>query len=542
MPIEYAPDQDWPPQHCCADNALLDEYGIWYRGDAEALWQRYQGQASRIYPEVRPSQYRGGVVGWIARAFWGRPPSGGIAPTRLHIPAASDISALSSDLLFSEAPAFQVTEDADGAERERATERWLQATLERQAGYAAMGEGGEYASAYGSCFLRAIVDTTMADRPFFDVVNAAGAVPEWRSGRLAAVTFWRTLPTSETVVWRHLERHEPGANFHALYKGSMTHLGQRMPLADHPDTRWLAERGVGEDGWIDTRIDTLDVVHWPNLRPNRANEASLYGRSDYDAAMIDQFDTLDELWSLLMEDFRLARARLIVPEGYLRGLGPGRGATFDADQRIFVAIREADPDKPLQIDQVQFDVRVTQHLDGIAAKWRDIVKHAGLSSDAFGEEPGAVAATATEIGQRGARTVATRKRKTDYASMPLADMGLILIKLAIAHGLAADGVKAVLPRVVWPDGVTPDAEKQARVVQLLDAAGAASTAVKVAMAHPEWDQEQIDAEVEAIMGDQERATARMAAALPPAPDAGNDTTEGGDPQAVDGPVDDAPPS
>lgn len=530
MPIEYPPGQEWPPHACQRDNLALAEYGIWYRGDSEELWSWYQGRPNQVFPAVRPSQLRGGMVGWLARAFWGRPASGGITPGRLHIPAASDISALSSDLLLSEAPAFHVTADDEGLERDRPTERWLQATLERQAGYAALGEAAEYASAYGSSFLRAVVDTTVADRPFIDVINASAAVPEMRHGRLVAVTFWRTLPTTETIVWRHLERHEIGVNFHALYKGSPTHLGQRVPLTDHVDTAWLVtNRKVGEDGRVDTKIDMIDVAHWPNLRPNRANEASPYGRSDYDAAMIDQFDALDELWSLLMEDFRLARARLIVPEGYLRGLGPGAGATFDADQRIFVAIRSADPDKPLQIEQAQFDVRVDQHLSGIAAKWRDIVKHAGLSADAFGEEPGQVAATATEVGQRGARTVATRKRKTDYASMPLAHIGLVLLKLAIAHDMAAKGVQAILPRIVWPDGITPDPEKQARVVQLLDAADAASRMIKVTLAHPEWDQEQIDTEVTRLIKEADDDAERMRV---------NDPIV--DPQPVDTPVDDGP--
>lgn len=512
MPIEYAPDQQWPPAACSADNLALSEYGIWYRSEMSDLAAWYESRPDGTYPAVRPSQYRGGIVGWMARRFWGRPPSQA-QPARLHIPAAPDISALSSDLLLSEAPAFRVEADKDGA-RERETERWIQDALEREAGYAAFGEAGEYASAYGSVFLRAVLDTEVADRPFVNVVNASAAVPEWRSGRLAAVTFWRCLTDGSSTVWRHLERHEKGANFHALYRGSPEKLGERTSLGAHPETAWLLERGVGEDGRVDTGIDMLDVAHWPNLKPNRRNECSEYGRSDYDAAMIEQFEALDELWTLLMEDFRLARARLIVPEGYLRGLGPGKGASFDVDQRIFVALKISDPDKPLQIQQAQFDVRVEQHLSGIGAKWRDIVKHAGLSADAFGEESSSVAATATEIGQRGARTVATRKRKTDYATQPLAHIGLVLIKLGIAAKMATPGVKPIMPRIVWPDGVTPDGEKQARIVQLLDAATAASTVVKVSMAHPEWDQEQIDAEVALIEGDKAAEREAIAASMP----------------------------
>ncbi|MCL4293905.1 MAG: capsid protein, partial [Acidimicrobiia bacterium] len=74
----------------------------------------------------------------------------------------------------------------------------------------------------GGVYLRTVWDTQVADHPMLDVVHADRAVPEFRWGRLVAVTFWRTLTADRAaaVVWRHLERHEPGVIFHGLFEGS----------------------------------------------------------------------------------------------------------------------------------------------------------------------------------------------------------------------------------------------------------------------------------------------------------------------------------
>lgn len=513
VPIDYGPNQEWPPAALATDLAHLAEYGAWYRGDPEELWRWYARQPNSVYPQVRPSQLQGGMVGWVARAFWGRPSSTTSNPGHIHVPAASDIAALSSDLLFSEAPTFEVADGDDKALKP--TEKYLQKVLTEQGGYAVFAEGAERTSAYGSVFLRAIVDTEVADAPFVDTVPAAAAVPDWRFGRLLAVTFWKILTPvgSDTVVWRHLERHERGVNWHALYKGTADRLGSREPLTAHHETKFLADL-VGEGGSVVTGIDILDVAHWPNVRPNRDCESSPLGRSDYDAGGMGLFDGLDELTSLMLEDFRLARARVFVPEGYLRGLGPGRGATFDTDQRIFTLLRASDPDKPLQIEMTSFPIRVEEHLSGIAGQWRSIVKHAGLSADAFGEETGGQQATATEVGQRGARTVATRYKKAGYATPPLRHMAAVLLKLAIARGLAPRGVTFAPARIVWPDGVTVDPEKQARIVQLLDAAGAASRQHKVELANPDWDDVQVAAEVDRLIA-QEKAQADVLRSMEP---------------------------
>jgi A118 family predicted phage portal protein len=294
-----------------------------------------------------------------------------------------------------------------------------------------------------------------------------------------------------------------GCVYHALYQGTETHLGKRISLMDHTETRHIAEL-VDAEGEIETGATRLAVAYWPNVRPNRQLRGSPLGRSHYQGAL-SAMDGLDATWSSWMRDLDLAKARLIVPDGYLRGLGVGQGATFNVDQQVFVGVRSADPNAPLQIQMTQFAIRVEEHERTAAAHWRTIVRAAGLSADAFGEESSGAQATATEVGQRGARTVATRGKEISYARPALRHICEVLLELDAVHfgtaGVPRGGDLQV--RVEFPDGVSADIEKQARTVQLLDAAAAVSLRTKISMAHPDWDDDQIEAEAKAIEGEKE---------------------------------------
>lgn len=208
-------------------------------------------------------------------------------------------------------------------------------------------------------YLRCTWDTELVDRPLLTVMQPDRAAPEFAYGVLRAVTFWRDLHGSDTAtVWRHLERHERGQILHALYSGTPDSVGRRVPLTEHPDTAGLAG-SLGADGdAIATGIDALTAVYVPNLA-SRMYRGSMFGRSDYDAPIHDLMDSLDETWSSWMRDVRLAWARLIVSDPYLRDHGPGRGASFDDDREIWQGLA-IPPTESAGITLSQFAVRVAE--------------------------------------------------------------------------------------------------------------------------------------------------------------------------------------
>ncbi|MFI1018011.1 HNH endonuclease signature motif containing protein [Streptomyces sp. NPDC020965] len=304
----------WPPPPQLARHyAEIKVDDAWYSGDHDKLATVYRDN---------PVRHDG------RRRLWGRDRQQhtGTREQRLHIPLPGDIAGASADLLFSEPPTLTATDTA--------TQDRLDELAESDGIANTLLEAAEVAAALGSVYLRVTWDRSLADRPLLTSVHPDAAVPEFRWGHLSAVTFWHELPSTSAIVWRHLERHEPGRVLHGLYQGSADSLGVRVPLAEHTEVADLAA-SLGPDGdAIETGIEQLTAAYCPNIRPNRRNLGSVFGRSDYGTPIYDLFDVLDTTWTSWIRDLRLARARLLVPDGYLRDHGAGRGASFDEDREI----------------------------------------------------------------------------------------------------------------------------------------------------------------------------------------------------------------
>jgi A118 family predicted phage portal protein len=450
----------------------------WYSGDRKRLAQVYGTHAQ---PAER-------------RRLWGRrtaEPHPGRPDHRLHVPLAGDIAATSADLLFADMPRVTVENTA--------TQTRLEQLLDEGRVQQVLLSGAEQAAALSGVFLRATWDRDLVPRPFLTVVQPDQAIPEFRFGMLRSVTFWRELDGSTpAVVWRHIERHEPGRIVHALYEGTADSIGRRVPLTEHPDTADLAGSLDADGDSIATGIQPLTAAYVPNMLPNRLHRAAPIGRSDYAAPVYDQFTALDEVWTSWMRDIRLARARLIVPDGYLRGNGPGGGATFDHDREVWTTLHMP-PNDGAGITLNQFDIRVEEHQRTTEALMRQAAQSAGYSPQSFGLDGEGQPVTATEVNSRDARSMVTRRKKCGYWGDPVADMCYVLLLLDAAHfGSRAEPER---PRVEFGDGVAESEQQTATTLDLLARAGAVSTATKVKILHPEWDDTAVQAEVAAILAE-----------------------------------------
>ncbi|WP_367128315.1 hypothetical protein [Saccharothrix sp. HUAS TT1] len=494
MPLPEGGKTAWPPKALDDVFARLDSWDAWYTGDPDHLADVYGGpgsgrafdSTSRARVRNRPSQYRGGVVGKVSRWFWGAPTSLGEVPSRLHMPLAGDIAQKSTRLLFAEPPQLKV-DHAPTAKR-------LATQFERL--HASLLEAGETCAGLGGTYLRVVWDKDVRDTPWLHAAHADQAVPEWSWDVLRAVTFWRILEQEDQrVVW-HLERHEPGVILHGVYEGTPDTLGKPRNLKAYEATADLAER-------IETRTKRLTVVYVPNMRPNklwRKNPAAApLGRADISGAE-GPLDRLDETWTSLMRDLRLGKGRAFVPDVYLQGNGPGRGASWDAEQEIYATLSMLPgPDSGNMLTLNQFDIRVEEHLGMARQITIETLRSAGYSLQSFGLD-GDVAATATEVSARERDSYLTRGHKILYWKPELADITLTLQEIDKAW-FGAD-ITPELPDVEWPDGVADDPEKVARTLQLLHAAEAVSIRTRVERANPDWPKERVDAEVAAIKAEQ----------------------------------------
>jgi len=467
----------WPPPSWSKHYAEMRVDDAWYSGDRARL--------SRIYSHhPRPAE---------RRRLWGRRSiehRAGRREHRLHVPLPGDIARTSADMLFADMPTITVADATTQARLEQLLEAGrVQQTL--------LG-AAEQAAALSGVFLRVMWDRELADRPLLTVMQPDAALPEFRFGMLRAVNFWRELEGSnEHTVWRHIERHESGRILHALYEGTVDNIGRAVPLVEHPDTAELVD-GLDADGVsIATGIRDLTAAYIPNMLPNRLNRSSPLGRSDYQG-LHDLFDALDETWTSWMRDIRLARARLIVPDGYLRSEGPGNGASFDDDREVWHSLKMP-PNEGAAITINQFDIRVAEHQATAEATVRQAVQTAGYNAQQFGLEGRGEAVTATEVDSRDQRAMVTRKKKAGYARHALADQLHVMLQLdALQFG---QQIKPERPRVEFGDGVAESEQSTATTLDLLARAGAVSTRTKVKWLHPDWDDTTTDAEVAAILAE-----------------------------------------
>ncbi|MBF6358191.1 phage portal protein [Nocardia higoensis] len=497
----------WPPEPWSTAQASYDLHNAWAAGDTDSLASFYTQYPDGKPPKVRSSQYSSGVIGRLARWFWGRPPQQ--ATKRIHVPAAADVARTSADLLFAQPPTWLLN-DGDATNLEAAQTR-LEQLLGGPDAIATFLEAAEIQAALGGVFLRLWWDKDATDKVMFSAVSPDAAVPEWRYGRLVAVTFWTIVAEDKQGVWRHLERHEAGRIYHALYKGDGDHIGYEQPLESLDVMKWAAD-AVDDDQSISTNVDGLTAAYIPNVRPARkwrnVPGLSSLGRSDFEG--VEQlFDALDEAYSSWMRDLDLAKARLFVAQQLLDDNGPGQGSSFDPEQAVFTGVPADDvllnENGPAQLVQAQqFAIRHEEHLATCQTLLNRILVACGYSTGDFGDDQLAGAMTATEVSARKDLSNRTRARKALYwcsGMQPLARTMLALDRVVYPDGESFEVTAD--PEMVFPVRVDIDPVQQSLTIQNLRSALAMSIEQAVRERNPNWSDPQVEEEVQRIKEENE---------------------------------------
>ena len=480
MPLPIGGNVRWPPAGWERVFRAYAEWSAWYSGDPEALADFY-GQAEPLLDRTP----------WWK--FWARQRLGKERQPRsqMHVPLAGDIAATSASLLFSEAPDVIVPlahGESPDAGAKAAEQRALD-IFDQSNAHATLLEAAEAAAALGGVYLRVVWDKEQFPYPFLSPVHADAALPEFRWGQLWAVTFWRVVEVTGGRVLRHLERYEPGLILHGLYRGSGERLGEAVELAAHPSTEGLQDQVALPD-------NALAVRYIPNIRPNRRfrNVAwSALGASDF-AGSESLLDALDECWTSWMRDVRVGKARLLVPEEWLEKKD-GK-LQFDVDQEVFVGLAMEPGQENTGITENQFAIRFEEHSRTAMELMERIIVGAGYSPQSFGLRIEGRAESGTALRIRERKTFMTQQKKRRYWEQPLADLMRLLL-VVDAHFL--DGKAKPFPvRVDMADSIQPDPREIGESIELLNRAQAASVEVKVRMAHPDWGEEEVQAEAERL--------------------------------------------
>lgn len=491
--MEFEQNQKWPPLPAVVDNKVR-EWDAWYSGDPSRLNKVYGGGTGQLLSpalRVRASQYAGGVVGAVSRAFWGQPPTFGNPRAKAHMPLAADLATLSADLLFGEAVDVTAVEGQKVDRLETILKGNLIDQFLPEAAHAAAGLGGVY--------LRSTWDKTLADHVLFDALHADHALPEWSHRKLKSVTFWEQLAVSNGTVTRYLETHERGRIRHRVYEGTADKLGRLVPL-DAAAFPQLAGIELTRDDYFELPDGLMTVTYVPNKRPAGFWRNDPVGRhlGEADVSGIEPLlGDIDEVWNTWMRELRLGKARVMVARQLLESGGIGQGLAFDLDREIyegFTFMQGEQTQFSNMIQTVQPGIRYEAHKATLHEAMVQAVQTAGYSPYTFGLGEAVGGTTATEVDSRDSRTNRTRERKSRYWTPALEEFFSAATRLdaALFGGVPVDAV------VEFPAGDVETPRERAQTLAMIRAAQASSVRTRVEYLHPEWAEEVVDAEVARI--------------------------------------------
>jgi A118 family predicted phage portal protein len=494
----------WPPVYLVPILTKMNQWSAWYTGDIEKLQAAYGGgTASNDVTGFFASDHGGfkATVGrTMQRWFVAQRPLGAERNTKLPIPIAAEMCQASADLLFADPATVTVTDEATQDRLNDLMDDGLHSTL---------AEAAEVCAALGGVYLLVSWDPAVVpDAPFVTIKDADQAIPEFKWGRLQAVTFWSVVHTEGKVVYRHLERHElrNGVGFivHGLYMGETDRLGTRVSLETIPATAALtANPDMQMDGSLSTESPGLDVVYIPNQTPNRIWRTDPIGRhlgrSDLDGVE-HLMDQLAETMSDWMRARRVARARIMMAKNLLKNAGPGQGSVANLDQELFTELPGmlGGAAMPLadQIQVLEPTFNFLQYQSTAQALVEQILQMAGYSMQTFGVGDTGTVRTATEIESKERRSLMTRARKIREWTPGIVQL---LIKLmAVDMAIFGNPSNTTDLSVEFSDGVQETQLALANTALALYQSESASTEERVAILHPDWDDEDVMAEVALI--------------------------------------------
>lgn len=453
------PDVKWPPIDWLW--GAYAENRAWYSGDPKQLKRHTQG-------------------------FWR-----GKERIKAHVPIAHEMASMAASMLFSGSPTITL---ANEPQNER-----LQQILDRNQLYARLLWGAELQAALGGVFLKVNWDKELAGWPILTVLPADAGLPRYQNGLLTGCTFWGAVRTEEVTgtVWRLREEyHADGRITSALFRGDEANIGREAALTDIPETRGTPDTAVSAAG-------RLLAVYVPGRLPNRFDLAAPYGMSDFHG-LHSLFSALDETYSAMLRDVRHGKSRIVVPLEYLRRKAdmfakldqqPASRWAFDADEEIFTALDINPQDNGAGLTFVQPALRAAEYQVAVNDLVRRIFAMAGYSPQSAGLDIDGRAESGTALNVRERRSLQTidAKRAGWWHALREITEALLAVDKSVLHGPGGEDVT-----VTFADNTQPDQQTVAETLDKLERAGAASTDSKVRMLNPDWDDDEVAAEVRRI--------------------------------------------
>jgi hypothetical protein len=417
------------------------------------------------------------------------------------------------DLLFGEDPDFDSADPSDQPLLDAMVEGWP----------GGLQSAEETCVSEGEVWWRLAINVAASFHPVLTWHSRADVVALFFGGEPIAVGFVSRLSSladddRSKTVWRHIEIHSAGVIVNVLFEGREDQLGEERRLVAHPEVAELAE--IWEHG--------LPILAGRIV--NRFGRSTAVGKSIYEGVWT-RFLELNEAATIGRENMRLtAKKRAVVPASALRA-APAMAMTqqiaqaqqngldaprpprpqFDAGEDLLVHdpldVEEGrEGAGPFRILEYSFDAQALiahyQHVVETVCQRCDIVPQFIGSGD-FGAGNSGTALRVRLLPTTNAAE--GRGRRWDDSLPVISQRGQLLEALPVALGGFGRDAEWTnpggFPSVERSSPLPADENERAQRIATLRTADAMSIEESVREQHGDWEDDRVQAEVDAIRAD-----------------------------------------
>jgi hypothetical protein len=403
----------------------------------------------------------------------------------LTLPLPRLIARAKANLLYGHQPEVTAESDADQANLDRIVEEnGLGRELRRAA---------SIASSEGEVWGKVTIAPDVLDCPIIEFVSRGRVIPRFVGRFAVGATFVSEYREGETGdrVYRQLETHTAGQVETRLFLGTSSRLGDQVGLDARSETAALAMTD-GRTSVVQTGIPYPLCV----FIPNALDADPCRGVTDY-LGVVLSFLALNEDATIGQANARLVgRKRLFVEGKYLDAAGrlPADNDVFRSDNVISEGGKDGGP---INVAQYTFE-------SAALVEWMNFL--VDLTMIMAGVAPQSVG---RDVQGGGAHSGTALRLKMSHSLMEAAGTGELfddgvrrLLRMAqlldARWFLRRYATPDTLPAVERGDGLPVDVVEDSQVITALRGAEAMSRETAIGVAHPEWSDDQVQAELDRI--------------------------------------------
>lgn len=474
--------------------ARIEEYRVWYTGVAANIRELYKSK----YVDVDSINY-----------FWRRVP---FKVRMCHTGLPGLISRKMATVLFGSSykitasvykdKSSEIDEIASAKAQEIIDNLRVICDVDERFESAAQNESWS-----GHVFLKLSHDVSLTPYPILEVATVRDAEVVKERGITKAIIFHyyytRNHKEYRLDEWYTTDTSGDACILYKLYvlDGNKE---KEVALTTLPDTAELKD-------FVYKGLKGMLAFDKPNLTPSHEFPDSPYGASDYEGG-IDSFDALDEVYSMIVQELRDNKTIRYIPDSMIPKDKDNSSTLLDDDfVTNYIKIKgDPDQDGKDKIETTFIKDKTEEHLAKYRTYLTTAINNAGLSPFALGITGlESINSSAESQQERNKVTLETRSRKLKLWVPFMEDVftQMLIMNSWIQHNTSAIqeafekmdlNFNNLKLNIEFNDYVQDSVEKKITTWGNAKNQKVASTYEAVRRIHPEWDDEQVDNEVNLI--------------------------------------------